>query len=396
MIAGFGFRNLLRRPQRTLLTLLGIAVTSAMLLDMVLLGGGIEKSFETLLLSRGYEIRISPKGTLPFDTEGGISGGSALVRALRTEPGVVAVAPLLGSSIHARTGERTRAVTGYGIDPVEQSMYQLERGADLARDDSAGMLLSTPAAAALRVGPGDTLTLVGGLDPQLATSQVERRLVVRGVARWLYDYRDQPSVGMLVPVLQDLTRQRQADRLSALSLRLAPGTDPVAIATRLRTEYPTLEINNVADLVRQFRARLVYFRQLSYILGTISLGVTLLLVGTLLAITVNERLAEIATLRAIGVSRATIVLSVIAEGMALTVVGGALGTVLGLLTARYLDRILTSFPGLPAAISFFVPRAESLAVAALVLAGAGCLAGIPPAWRAAAAPIATTLKAEST
>jgi ABC-type lipoprotein release transport system permease subunit len=90
------------------------------------------------------------------------------------------------------------------------------------------------------------------------------------------------------------------------------------------------------------------------------------------------------------------VLSVIAEGMALTVVGGALGTVLGLLTARYLDRILTSFPGLPAAISFFVPRAESLAVAALVLAGAGCLAGIPPAWRAAAAPIATTLKAEST
>jgi len=395
-MTGLGIRNLLRRPQRTLLTLLGIAVTSAMLLDMVLLAGGIEKSFEQLLLSRGYEIRVSPKGTLPFDTEGGIAGGTALVRALRAEPGVAAVAPLLGSSIHVRVGDGARAVTGYGVDPVEQSMYQLEQGDDLARGDSAGALLSDPAAAALHAHLGDTLTLVGGLDPQLATSQVERRLVVRGTARWLYDYRDQPSVGMLVPVLQDLTRQRQADRLSALSLRLASGSDPAAIATRLRTEYPTLEINNVADLVRQFRTRLVYFRQLSYILGTISLGVTLLLVGTLLTITVNERLAEIATLRAIGVSRLTIVVSVIAEGTALTVVGGALGTLLGLATARYLDRILTSFPGLPSAISFFVPRAESLALAAVVLAVAGCLAGALPAWRAAAAPIATTLKAEST
>jgi putative ABC transport system permease protein len=395
-MTGLGIRNLLRRPQRTLLTLLGIAVTSAMLLDMVLLAGGIEKSFEQLLLSRGYEIRVSPKGTLPFDTEGGIAGGTALVRALRAEPGVVAVAPLLGSSIHVRVGDGARAVTGYGVDPVEQSMYELEGGRDLARGDSTGILLSAAAATMLGARLGDTLTLVGGLDPQLATSQVERRLVVRGTAHWLYDYRDQPSVGMLVPALQDLTRQRHADRLSALSLRLASGSDPARIAARLRSEYPALEINNVADLVRQFRTRLVYFRQLSYILGTISLGVTLLLVGTLLTITVNERLAEIATLRAIGISRMTIVASVIAEGTALTVAGGALGTLLGLATARYLDRILTSFPGLPAAISFFVPRAESLAVAALVLAGAGCLAGALPAWRAAAAPIATTLKAEST
>ena len=94
-----------------------------------------------------------------------------------------------------------------------------------------------------------------------------------------------------------------------------------------------------------------------------SLIVTVLLIGTLLTITVNERLGEIATLRAIGVSRATIVVQVLAEGIALTVVGAALGILLGLVTARYLDAILTSFPGLPAAFSFFVPRAETLSFA---------------------------------
>ena len=55
-------------------------------------------------------------------------------------------------------------------------------------------------------------------------------------------------------------------------------------------------MNSVAELVAQFQRRLVYFRQLSHILGAMSLVVTVLLIGTLLTITVNERLGEIATL----------------------------------------------------------------------------------------------------
>jgi putative ABC transport system permease protein len=127
-----------------------------------------------------------------------------------------------------------------------------------------------------------------------------------------------------------------------------------------------------------------------------SLIVTVLLVATLLAITVNERLGEIATLRAIGISRATVMRDVLVEGMTLTLVGSGLGILLGLVTAHYLDSILTSFPGLPAAFSFFVPRRENLTTAGLVLALAGSLAGVYPAWVAARAPIAATLRAEAT
>jgi putative ABC transport system permease protein len=157
-----------------------------------------------------------------------------------------------------------------------------------------------------------------------------------------------------------------------------------------------LEVNSVADLVRHFKQRLVYFRQLSYILASMSLVVTVLLIGTLLTITVNERLGEIATLRAIGISRATVVREILLEGAVLTLLGSSLGIVLGLLTARYLDSILTSFPGLPAAFSFFVPRGDSLTTAALVLLLTGVLAALYPAWLAARAPIAATLRTEAT
>ena len=69
---------------------------------------------------------------------------------------------------------------------------------------------------------------------------------------------------------------------------------------------------------------------------------------------------------------------------------------LGLATARYLDAILTSFPGLPAAFSFFVPRPGAIALAGAALLVTGTLAGLYPAWRAAGSPIAATLRAEAT
>ena len=79
----------------------------------------------------------------------------------------------------------------------------------------------------------------------------------------------------------------------------------------------------------------------------------------------------------------------------LTLVGGTLGIGLGAATARWLDAILTSFPGLPAAISFFVADSGQLTKAAMVLIATGVLAGVIPAWNAASTPIAAALRSDA-
>ena len=390
----WALRNLGRRPLRTALSLAGIAVASAMLLDMVMLSGGIERSFERLLLGRGFQVRVSPKGALPFDAEASIADAGQVVARLRADPDVAAAGPVLGGVLYARTADSLATLFGYGIDPAAQSLYQLLSGRDLAPGDTLGILLSAPAAARLGAAPGDTLRIVGGLDPGIATAAVERRLVVRGMVRWLYDYRGQPSVGLLLPVMQRLVHA--PDRVSLVAVKVREDAAVPGVVSRLRATEPRLEVNSVAQLVVHFRERLVYFRQLSYILGTVSLIVTVLLVATLLTITVSERLGEIATLRAVGVRRARIVRQVLAEGLALTSIGTVIGIGLGIATARRLDAILTSFPGLPAALSFFVPEPRSLALAGAILLVAGSVAGLYPAWLAARAPIAATLRAEAT
>lgn len=389
-------KGLLRRRLRAVLALAGIAISAAMLLDMVMLSGGIEKSFGELLLAKGYQIRITPKGTLPFDTEATLDRVSNTLKRLRGDSAIVSAGAVLGTSLYARKADSLLTLIGYGIQPEAQGIYQLQRGSDLTPHDTSGVLLSTTVAGLLGAGIGDTVSLLGRLDPQVATEAVSRQLVVRGIVRWVYDYRGQPSVGTILPVMQTLATGSLDDRASLLLVKVRDDAAVSAVAARLREEFPRLEVYSVADLVRVFKQRLVYFRQLSYILATMSLIVAILLITTLLTITVNERRGEIATLRAIGIARSTVVRQVLIEGMVLTVVGTALGIGLGLGTARYLDSILTSFPGLPAAFSFFVPRRDSLVTAALVLLATGSLAGLYPAWLAASSPIAATLRSEAT
>ncbi len=393
---GWILRSLGRHRLRAGLSIAGVAISAALLLDMVMLSGGIERSFAELVLARGYQIRLTPKGTLPFDTEATITGAGALVKAIRQEPAIADAGAVFLASVYGRAGDSLVTLFGYGIEPEAQALYTLEAGRDLSPNDTVGVLLSRAAARLLGTGIGDSVSLASRLDPQVATATAGRTLAVRGMVHWVYDYRNQPSVGTTLSVMQGLANQRADDRASLLMVRVVEDSAVAGVVARLRTKFPRLEVSSVADLVRQFNRRLVYFRQLSYILSSMSLVVTVLLVTTLLTIRVNERLGEIATLRAIGIGRGTIVRGVVLEGAILTLIGSVLGIALGLATARYLDSILTSFPGLPAAFSFFVPRRDSLTTAGLVLLLTGSLAALYPAWLAARAPIAATLRAEAT
>ena len=107
MIATLAFASLRRHRARTALAVLGVAVSAAMLLDMVMLSTGMRESFRGLLLSQGFQLRISPKGTLPFDTEATIRSADSLVTLIRARPSVAAVSPVLGGQLHFPVGGST-------------------------------------------------------------------------------------------------------------------------------------------------------------------------------------------------------------------------------------------------------------------------------------------------
>src|SRR5215211_4865822 len=100
MLATLAFASLFRHRARTALAILGVAVSAAMLLDMVMLSSGMRESFRGLLLAQGFQLRLSPKGTLPFDTEATIRSAGSLAAIIRARPTVLSVSPVLGGQLH--------------------------------------------------------------------------------------------------------------------------------------------------------------------------------------------------------------------------------------------------------------------------------------------------------
>src|SRR3954463_16346037 len=117
--------TLTRHRSRTLLAMLGVAVSAAMLLDMVMLSSGMRASFRDLLLTRGFQLRISPKGTLPFDTDATIPNAGEIVQALYAIPGVQTVSPVLGGQLHVEGANHEVSATTLGVDPKVQGDYQV-------------------------------------------------------------------------------------------------------------------------------------------------------------------------------------------------------------------------------------------------------------------------------
>ena len=112
--------SLRRHGTRTLLAMLGVAVAAAMLLDMVMMSTGMRESFRKLLLSRGFQIRLAPKGTLPFDTDATIENTGEIMRLLRQNPDFSTVSAVLGGTIHVPRGDRVITASALGLDPRVQ------------------------------------------------------------------------------------------------------------------------------------------------------------------------------------------------------------------------------------------------------------------------------------
>ena len=391
MILRTAVRELRAHPGRTAFAIAGVAVASAMLLDMLMLAGGLQSSFRGLLSGAGFELRVSPAGTLPLDTDATLLDAIALADDIRNEPGVAAVSPVLALNIRVEgtSGTPTDAgdpiVFALGVDPDVQGLYRIVDGRDL--EAPSEILVDERSAA----GVGDTLRLTG-VRTFGSAAAASAELIVVGTAEFIYSSASDVPVALDIEALRELA-SRPAEA-SFFMLDAEPGTDPDDLAQRLRARIPTVEIVSIREIVRRAEQRLSYFQQLAFILGSVSLVVTALLVGTIMAVSINDRYGIIAALRAIGVSRRSIIVTLLVETLALVTVAGGIGLALGSVTARYLERILSDFPGLPAAIRFFVlePRQLWLAIAALVAVGVA--AALIPAYRASTLPIATTLHRE--
>lgn len=385
----FAWRSLSRQPARALLGLAGIAVVGALLFDMLMLSRGLLVSFREILDSTGYDVRVTATEGVP-GLGPPLEEAGAATDALRALPEVADVVPVRFGSVSARARDgRTATVALLGTETRRRGEWRVLRGGDLAQDDEPPqMVVNRTMAEDLGLAPGSPVGLASGLEP--------REFRVAGIVEFPFETAGESMAAVTLAGFAQALGAAAADEADLLLVASRPphgGEAAVAAIRRLRPDLHPFSTDELLERLRQ--GEFSYFRQVSLVLSTITSFFAFLLVTTLLTVSVNQRLGEVAALRALGFSRRRIAADLLAESALLVGAGGALAVPLGLALARVLDAILRQMPEVPHRLHFFVFEPRALAWHGALL-GAACLAAAAyPAFLAARLPISATLRQET-
>ena len=391
--AGLAWRSLCGQPARAVLGVAGIAVVGALLFDMLLLSRGLVVSFRDILEGAGFDVRVTATDAPPLlgPPLRDVEKLTAAVRALHE----------VRDAVPLRTG-RAEAIAAdgsvlevelFGSGAREGVGWTVLEGEGLNPSGDLPVVVNRRLAARLALAPGSKLRLRGTCQASSAVPPVE--LTVQGVVAFPFDAASGLTAMTSFAGFLQVCAGEEADLAELLlvaSRREAGAEGAVAAIRRARPDLNTF--SNEQLLNRLQRTDFSYFRQISFVLSSITLFFAFLLVTTLLTVSVNQRLGELAVLRALGVRRRRIAAGLLCESALLVGAGGLLALPAGALLALGLDRILRAMPDLPEKLHFFVfePRAVLLHVALVALTGV--LAALYPVYLVVRLPIAATLRRE--
>lgn len=393
---GLAWLSIVRQPVRSLLAILGVAAVGALLFDMLLLSRGLVLSFRDLLDSAGYDVRVLASDLPPL-VGPRLSDASDVAASVASLPEVSAVLQvrLQSADVQPDGPGEPFPINVVGADTTTAPLWTLLEGRGLrdAADLSAPLVVNRNVVRTLDVRPGDALSLRARCPGAEALPPMT--FTVAGVAEFPFDDAAALTVAAPLENARRLCGDGGSDDAEMLLVRSALDGDAGRTAAAIRALHPQLYVVTNEELIERFsRVEFSYFRQISYVLTVVTLFFGFLLIAVLLTVSVNQRLGEIAALRAIGLSRGRLAAGVLVESVLLVGAGGVLALPLGAALSIWLEAILHNMPGIPVGVSFFVYEPRVLLLHGGLLAAAALGAALYPIRMVATLPIATTLRRE--
>jgi ABC-type antimicrobial peptide transport system permease subunit len=355
LMRGPALRNLLRRPSRTVMTVVGLGVGIGLIVSMSGIAVGAEQQITTLL-SAGQADMIAEQAGASDVTFSSID--ERLADQIRIHPEVRGVSRLLFA---------TTMVPGlpfflvYGLDTREEYLahYAVSEGRTLQRPRE--LILGRLAANSLEKGVGDELRVAG------------QSFTIVGIYETGISYEDSGGVIPLKDAQRIFGKPRQ---VSFLGISLHDPSRAEALAVELEQRFPDLMVARTSDLT----SRMQDFATMDAFFG--GLMALMLVVGgivmmNVMLMSVFERTHEIGVLRAVGWRGGRVLRMVLGEALALSLISAAAGIGIGI----GLNALLALIPTYG---SVLVPvyTSEELGRILGMALGLGVVGGLLPAFRA--------------
>ncbi len=386
-------RALQVNKMRSFLTMLGIIFGIAAVIAMIAIGSGARKVISEKIASIGSNLLLILPGST---TSGGLRAGSGSapsltmsdVRAIRSEcPSVALAAPTLRGSAPVVYGNLNWSTVIQGTTPEYLGIreWTVVTGRPMTQADVDGTARTAllgqtvaenlfgaedPVGRIIRIKqvPFTVIGLLGrkGQSPQGSDQDDVILIPVRTAQRRLFGGRTPDSVNAILvkaaDVLELAAAQEEVTALLDQRHRIGGGRER------------DFTIRNLSELLSVSEQS---SRTMSLLLGSVA-SISLLVGGigimNIMLVSVTERTREIGIRLAIGARRRDILLQFLTEALLLTILGGFLGMLFGVVAAAVVSRIL----GWPTLIA-----PESILVAVGFSAAVGIFFGFYPARKAA-------------
>jgi putative ABC transport system permease protein len=367
-----------RRPQRAILPVLGVAIGVAAAAAIQHANRSVTESFR--------EAAASLSGRSDFVVTGvaGVPVAALERLGFLWEHGNFAPAVTGTAVIEDGSGDIAQIL---GVDPGgDGAVREMKLVAGSGRAD----LLAAPDSVFIPEGFARRHRLAAGRSFDIVAGGVRRTVAVAGLLELSGIAR---AAGGDLLVTDVFTAQKLLGKegsIDRVDIVLDPGEPREAMAERIRaalvpglTLQPPGRSAETADrMVRAFRFNLNALASLTLLVGAF-------LISNAVSISVLRRRPEIATLRAIGATRASIFAVFVAEGLAVGLAGTLLGEAGGIFLAR---AALASFAGTVSNV--YLPTAKIAAAGYLPAAGLAAAVGMAAALLSTLLPAAEATRVE--
>jgi len=384
VVSSLAAAALLRRPLRTFLTALGIAIAVGSTVVFLSLGEGLRQAFSQELSGVGPDLQVS-FGDLQTSSFAEIPelpiAYADILRADAERYGIIDLVPVL---LHVRSGlSPGTALVFQGIPPDTDVSaiyvdFDVDDGRPLTAADVGAMVavVGPQTAERLGLGVGDTLRL----NPRASFEVVG----IGSSAGGLLDN------SVLVPLTGLQAAIGVEDRVSFLVVEIDEPSKANDVAEAIMADHPDLGVQTRAELLEVIERGLAISDVVRLGISAIALIVGAIAVANTMLMSVFERTREFGVVRAVGARPRFLFGLVLLESVVLSLIGAAVGVALGFAGAWAVN--LVAFDLIALEVAAVTPRLVAFAVA--VAAGMGLLAGLLPAGRAARVPIAVALARE--
>jgi putative ABC transport system permease protein len=312
----FILRNMLGRPARTVLTVLGVGVGIAAVVILTGISWGFERSMAAIYRSRGIDLVVVRAG---LSDQLSSNLDERLGETIRAAPGVEAVAPSLMDAVSFEEANLA-SVLADGWEPGGLLIrgLRLVDGRALEPGDTRSAMLGRILAMNLGKKVGDPVSIAG-----------EPFRVVG-----IYESDSLFENGGLVVPLRELQRMMgRQGMVTGFVVVAKPDTDVKALGKAIESKIAGVAAVPAHDYV-QGNVQIRLARSMAG--ATIGVALVLGSIGLLntMAMAVFERTGEIGLLRALGWRRRRIVALLMGEAAALGLLGVVAGSVLALVGIR--------------------------------------------------------------